>query len=57
MKWAVGGARGLRVMPRGSQEVKGHQAYRIPGDQGVAYRLRGPKGSRGGPTGSQGIKE
>ena len=35
MKWAVGGARGLRVMPKGSQEVKGHQAYRIPGDQGV----------------------
>ena len=54
MKWAVGGARGLRVMPRGSQEVKGHQAYRIPGDQGVG--LKGPRMSRGRPTGSQGAE-
>ena len=33
--------------------VKG-QAYRVPGGQVVG--LEGPRGSRGGPTGSQGAK-
>ena len=39
--------------PTGFQGVK-VLAYKVPGSQGVS--LQGPKGSRGRPTGSQGVK-
>ena len=41
------------VWSTGSQVIKG-EAYRVPGGQGVG--LQGPRGSRGGPRGSQGVK-
>ena len=43
--------------PTQYQEVKGW-AFRVPGGQGVGLQLQlqGPRGSRDGPTGSQGVK-
>ena len=51
------------VWSTGSQVIKG-EAYRVPGGQGIGLEgpraqgvtLQGLRGSRGRPTGSQGVK-